>query len=154
MKIYRLERTQVLPTTVSEAWDFFATPANLNSLTPKEIHFEVKHVPEGKTYPGMMIQYRIKAIAGIPMNWVTEITHVVDQSLFVDEQRFGPYRLWHHEHHFRALPDGTTEMIDRLSYALPFGLIGNMAWHLGIGKKVTGIFDYRAKRLKELFPGA
>lgn len=111
----KLKQEQFLPLTIAEAWDFFATPLNLNKITPDDMVFVfTSSVPE-KMYRGLIITYKIKPLLNIPMNWVTEITHIEDKVYFVDEQRKGPYNIWHHEHHFRAV-DGGVIMTDILHY--------------------------------------
>ena len=101
-------------------------------------------------YAGLMIEYRVKPILGIPMNWITEITHVDDLRYFVDEQRKGPYRIWHHEHHFKETSKGI-EMIDIVSYEIPFGPLGKLAHPFLVKKKLQEIFDYRYKKVEEIF---
>ena len=98
----------------------------------------------------MIITYRIRPVLGIPITWVTEITHVQEPSHFVDEQRFGPYRFWHHKHLFKATKDGV-EMEDIVDYAMPLGPLGSIPHALLIRKRLEGIFDYRERVLKELF---
>lgn len=136
---------------LDEAWAFFSNPRNLNEITPPEMRFEIQtEVPE-KMYAGLFIEYRVRPLWGLPMTWVTEITHVQDRLFFVDEQRVGPYSIWHHEHHFQAVEGGTL-MTDILSYRVPFGILGSkIAEPLLVGKKVREIFAYRARRLALLF---
>lgn len=108
------------------------------------------YTADTKMYAGMIITYKISPLAGIKLNWMTEITHVQDRQYFVDEQRFGPYALWHHQHHFKEIPGGV-EMTDILNYAIPFGVIGRLTNKVYVGKKVKNIFDYRVKAVEELF---
>ncbi len=108
------------------------------------------YTADTKMYAGMIITYKISPLAGIKLNWMTEITHVHDRQYFVDEQRFGPYALWHHQHHFKEIPGGV-EMTDILHYAIPFGIIGRLTNNVYVGKKVKDIFDYRVKAVEELF---
>ncbi|MGZ8244580.1 SRPBCC family protein [Methylomagnum sp.] len=103
MKIYRLHRTQFLPINLEEAWSFFSTPRNLEEITPPFLNFEITSETPDDIYSGLIITYRIAAVAGVPMTWVTEIKHVEPLSRFVDEQRIGPFRFWYHEHRFRAV---------------------------------------------------
>jgi len=151
MRVYKLERKQVLPIPIEEAWNFFATPKNLDQLTPKDLSFEILSDTPAKMYQGLIIIYKIK-LGIVPLNWVTEITHIEDGKYFVDEQRTGPYAMWHHEHHFESTPEGHTLMTDLLHYAVPFGPLGRMAKAVYVGKKVEQIFDDRYKALEELFP--
>lgn len=112
--MYQLRRKQLVKTDIATCWDFFSSPANLSKITPAYMGFDVRsEVPE-RMYEGLMIEYRVRPLLGIPMKWVTEITHVKDYQFFVDEQRIGPYKLWHHEHHFMETPDGI-EMTDIVS---------------------------------------
>ncbi|MES2567872.1 MAG: SRPBCC family protein [Bacteroidota bacterium] len=101
-------------------------------------------------YPGQIIQYRVSPILGIPLNWVTEITHVADKSYFVDEQRFGPYSFWHHQHFIKAVKGGV-EMVDIVHYKLPFGLIGKLLNMLFVKNQLKQIFDYRFKKIETIF---
>lgn len=146
----RLYSQQWLPISLDEAWDFFSSPKNLNEITPEDMVFEIKSdVPE-KMYPGMFIMYSIRPMFNIPMNWVTEITHVSDRKFFVDEQRVGPYNIWHHEHHFEE-KDGGVLMTDILHYDVGKSFLGWIASKLFVDKKVRGIFDYRFKILEQRF---
>ena len=146
----RLYSQQWLPISLDEAWDFFSSPKNLNEITPEDMVFEIKSdVPE-KMYPGMFIMYSIRPMLNIPMKWVTEITHVSDRKFFVDEQRVGPYHIWHHEHHFEE-KDGGVLMTDILHYNVGMSFLGWIASKLFVDKKVQGIFDYRYKILEQRF---
>lgn len=152
MSVFTLERTIRLPITLEEAWDFFSSPANLKEITPPHMGFDIKSSPTwlGKMYPGQIIAYTVRPLLGIPMYWLTEITHVREQAFFVDEQRVGPYSLWHHQHHFKAIPGGV-EMSDVVHYRLPLGFLGRIAQALFVGKQLEGIFNYRTKVLEERF---
>lgn len=142
-KMYSFQRVQILPVSLQEAWDFFSDPANLAAITPADMHFQVISKFHGeKMYPGQLIEYKVKPLFGIPVYWMTEITHVEDKKYFVDEQRFGPYSLWHHQHHFRETPAGV-EMTDIVHYKIPFWFLGDIANALFVKKKLRSIFDYR-----------
>ncbi len=150
MKVYRLHRTQFLPISLGEAWPFFSTPRNLERITPDFLNFEItSEVPE-EIYSGLIITYRIAAVAGIPLDWVTEIKHVEPLRRFVDEQRIGPYRFWYHEHSFRAVADGI-EMEDTVHYAMPWGWLGRLVHALFIGARLRAIFDFRRDYLAGLW---
>ena len=148
MKYLSFEQT--LPITLEEAWAFFSTPKNLNLLTPPDIHFKILNDVPDKMYVGTMIIYEIKIFLNIEFNWITEITVVNDGNYFVDEQRKGPYNIWHHEHHFTKSGTGIL-MTDKLYYDIGKSVFGWLAGKLLVDKKVTGIFEYRRKRLEELF---
>lgn len=152
MKTYRLDFEQKLPIPLAEAWDFFSSPLNLAKITPKEMRFEVTSPYDANTkmYPGMIITYHVTPLLGIKLDWMTEITHVKDQEYFVDEQRFGPYALWHHQHHFEAIKGGV-KMTDILNYAIPYGILGTLSNKLLVGKEVQKIFTYREKAINDLF---
>lgn len=149
MKIYNLHSVQKLPISLDKAWDFFSDPKNLKTITPDYMGFIIVSGAEKSMFPGQLIQYIVTPIFGIKMKWVTEITHVEHQKFFVDEQRFGPYALWHHKHFFKEI-EGGVEMEDNLDYKLPFGILGQMM-HPFIKLKINEIFDYRRKKLIELF---
>lgn len=151
MSSHTLARTQRLPISLNEAWDFFSSPDNLQKITPAKMNFRIlSNTGSGKMYPGQIITYKVSPVFGIPLFWMTEITHVKESEYFIDEQRFGPYALWHHEHRFKAI-DGGVEMIDIVSYKLPLGPLGSLAYHLFVKNEVEGIFDYRYKILEERF---
>ena len=149
-KLHRIHRNQRFSIQIREAWDFFSDCRNLSEITPDYLDFSfVGEAPE-HMYEGMIITYRIRPVLGIPVTWVTEITHVDKPSLFVDEQRFGPYSFWHHKHLFRAI-EGGVEMEDIVDYAMPLGLLGSIPHALLIRKQLEGVFDYRERVLKERF---
>jgi len=148
--MHTLTRKQFLPITLDEAWDFFATPKNLNEVTPKELDFKILgHIPE-VMYEGLIIQYYVKPMLNIPVHWVTEITHIKDKKYFVDEQRKGPYKTWHHEHHFEEVTGGVM-MTDILHYDVGKWIFGWIAGKLFVHKKVQEIFDFRYKALEAYF---
>ena len=151
MGSYTLKTVQRLPISLDEAWDFFSSPRNLKEITPSYMNFRVlTNSDSEKMFAGQIITYQVSPIFGIPLFWMTEITHVKDKEYFIDEQRFGPYALWHHKHFFKAIPGGV-EMTDFLDYKLPLGVLGNIAHALFVKKQVESIFDYRSKVLVERF---
>ena len=151
MQSHTLHRVQFLPVSLSKAWAFFSDPGNLAAITPSGMGFHIlsAHRPE-RMYAGQLIEYRVAPVLGIPLYWMTEITHVVEGKYFIDEQRFGPYTLWHHQHHFRAV-DGGVEMTDLIHYKIPLGIIGRVANMLFVRQKLNDIFNYRYEKVKELF---
>ena len=152
MAVYSLKAVQVIPVSLAEAWDFFSSPANLQAITPPTIVFDIISKHHGaKMYAGQIIEYKVKPLFNIPIYWMTEITHVKDQQYFVDEQRFGPYSLWHHQHHFKEV-DGGVEMTDIVHYKIPGWFLGDIMNSLYIKNELKGIFDYRFKKVEELFP--
>ena len=149
-RVYSLIREQQLKTSVENAWGFFSDPGNLQSITPSDLGFKVISQPAENMYAGMLIEYKIRPLFNIPFYWMTEITHVSDKKYFVDEQRFGPYSLWHHQHHFQENASGVM-MKDVVHYKLPFYVIGDAANFLFVGKRLEKIFDHRKKVVEELF---
>jgi ligand-binding SRPBCC domain-containing protein len=148
--MYRIERTQELPISLEEAWAFFSSPKNLAKITPKELGFVVHgNVPE-VMYPGLFIEYTVSPLLGIPMRWVTEITHVREGSYFVDEQRVGPYAIWHHEHFFESVPGGV-KMTDVVHYKVPLGILGNLVHPWLVRPKLEQIFSYRWAANERMF---
>jgi ligand-binding SRPBCC domain-containing protein len=145
-----LEFEQLLPLSLEEAWSFFSSPANLNKITPDDLDFRIIGSLPDHMYQGMLIRYKIKPMLNIPVDWVTEITMIKDKSFFIDEQRKGPYKIWHHEHHFKAVEGGVL-MTDKLYYDIGMGFIGTLAGRLWVDKQVEKIFTFRKKRLNELF---
>ncbi len=148
--MHQLKRTQRLPIDLVTAWDFFSSPKNLAAITPDELGFEIKSELPDKMYPGMLIQYTVKPLLGIPLTWVTEITHVEHLKFFVDEQRVGPYSIWHHQHFFKEIPGGV-EMTDIVDYRLPFGPLGDIFHPILVKGKLEDIFKYRWDKLVEVF---
>ena len=151
MATYSFQTIQRIPITLEQAWDFFSNPANLQRITPGEMGFEIVSTFHGTTmYPGQLIEYTVKPLLGIPLYWMTEITHVQDMQYFIDEQRFGPYTLWHHQHHFKAI-EGGVEMTDIVHYRIPLGPLGDLANALFVRAKLKKIFDFRYEAVENLF---
>jgi ligand-binding SRPBCC domain-containing protein len=150
MSVYQLHRKQFLPISIEEAWSFFSSPKNLQTITPAYMGFVIKSGADSAMYAGQLITYTVSPVLGIPMGWVTEITHVDSPNYFVDNQRFGPYAMWHHKHFFKAVENGV-EMEDIVDYKLPLGFLGSIAHALFVKNKLNQIFDYREKKLTELF---
>jgi len=150
MKIYTMHRRQKVPISPEKAWDFLADPANLKTITPDYMGFNILSGDDRKMFAGQIIQYIVTPIAGIKMKWVTEITHVNEGKYFVDEQRFGPYKLWHHKHFINPI-EGGTEMEDIVDYKVPMGYLGQAAHPFLVRPKLEEIFEYRQKKLTELF---
>ncbi len=148
--MYQLKRKQFVKTDLSSCWDFFSSPQNLKKITPPYMGFNIKYELPEKMYEGLMIEYTVKPLLGIPMSWVTEIKTVKDKQFFVDEQRKGPYKMWHHEHHFKEV-EGGVEMTDIVSYEIPLGILGRLAHLLFVRKKLVEIFDFRIKMVDEIF---
>lgn len=151
MGFYQLTESQKIPASIDEVWDFISSPANLKKITPAYMGFEVitSGLPE-KMYPGMVIAYRVSPVRGLKITWVTEITHVQEKRYFVDEQRVGPYKMWHHEHQIVAIAGGV-RMTDIVSYKPPLGIIGSLANAFFIGRQLKGIFEFRKKALIDIF---
>ncbi|TRZ43478.1 SRPBCC family protein [Robertkochia solimangrovi] len=150
MKIYRIHCRQELKTDLKTAWEFLSNPKNLCNITPDHMKFEIVSGAEKEMYAGQLIQYVVCPFPWMKTRWVTEITHVQEGSFFVDEQRFGPFRLWHHKH-FLAPSERGVVMEDIVDYKIPFGYVGQLANHLIVGKQVKMIFDYRQEKLAALF---
>lgn len=151
--IRTLIHKQWLPVSLDKAWNYFATPANLQDITPEDMTFEIISPIPDKMYQGLIILYVIRPFAHIPMRWCTEITHIQEHRFFVDNQKSGPYKMWHHEHHFEE-QDGGVLMTDILHYDIGRSFLGWIAGALFVHKKVQNIFTYRKKRLEQIFgPG-
>jgi|TARA_B100001093_G_scaffold45704_1_gene38852 ligand-binding SRPBCC domain-containing protein len=150
MKIYRLETVQNLPITKQKAWEFFSDPKNLKTITPDYMGFKILTGEANKMFAGQIIQYIVTPILKIPVKWVTEITHVKEGEYFVDEQRFGPYSLWHHKHFIKPIKNGI-EMIDIVDYKIPFGFLGQLMHPILVKPKLNEIFEYRRTALINLF---
>jgi ligand-binding SRPBCC domain-containing protein len=152
-KIYRLKTVQQIPVALDEAWDFFSDPSNLSKITPSGMGFKILSEKTGqRMYAGQIIEYKVKPVLGIPVYWMTEITHVEEGKFFVDEQRFGPYSFWHHQHHFKENEHGV-EMTDLVHYKIPFGFLGDLTQALFVGKQLESIFEFRKKAVDQIFGG-
>lgn len=151
MSVHVLQKVQCIPVGIDEAWDFFSHPKNLAVMTPEYLNLKFTNPLFGDgMYAGQLITYRVKPLLGIPLFWMTEITHVEPKRFFVDEQRFGPYALWHHQHHFREVQGGV-EMTDLVHYKAPLGPLGDLANSIFIRRQLEGIFRFRFAKVEELF---
>jgi ligand-binding SRPBCC domain-containing protein len=150
MKLHHLAREQVLPITLAEAWDFFSSPRNLDAITPKDLGFRIVHCPAEKMHEGQIIEYRVKIAPGLWVPWVTEIKAVEEGRSFVDEQRFGPYKFWHHRHTFEEVPGGV-KAGDLVHYGLPLGVFGGIAHAVFVRRQLEWIFDFRHAELERKF---
>lgn len=150
MKIYTLHKKQKLPITLEQAWEFLSKPENLKTITPDYMGFIILSGADRPMYQGQIIQYIVTPVMGIKTKWVTEITHMVENKYFVDEQRFGPYALWHHKHFIKEI-DGGVEMEDIIDYKVPFGILGQLVQPLLVKPKLEEIFSYRKEKLEALF---
>lgn len=148
--MYLLKAVQTLPIPIEQAWSFFSSPKNLSVITPEKLRFEVKTDLPAKVYPGLFIKYSVRPLFNVPMTWVTEITHVIENQYFVDEQRIGPYKIWHHEHHFETTEEGV-EMTDLVYFELPLSAIGRAFYPLLVKNNLAEIFQFRQEKLEELF---
>ncbi len=151
MALYQFERTQKVNASIAEVWDFISSPANLKEITPDYMGFDItsKNKSE-KMYEGILISYSVKPLLGIKTNWVTEITHIKEGEFFIDEQRAGPYKLWHHQHFIEKIPNGVL-MKDIVSYIPPFGFLGAIANQFIIKSKLEQIFAYRKEALEKKY---
>lgn len=151
MAFYQFKRTQTIDASIDEIWEFIANPENLKHITPESMGFDItsEDLPQ-MMYAGMIISYRVSPLLGIPTNWVTEITHMKPGQYFVDEQRVGPYKMWHHQHMLEPSDNGV-EMTDVITYQPPLGIIGSIANRLFIQRKLNQIFDYRSRMIDAVF---
>ncbi|MGL5113193.1 MAG: SRPBCC family protein [Flavobacterium sp.] len=150
MKVYKKESVQYVHATLDECWTFFSNPLNLQKITPSDMGFQITDFDGRSVYPGQVIQYIVSPLLGIKLGWMTVITAVKDQSYFIDEQRFGPYTLWHHKHFFEATATGV-KMTDVVHYALPLGFLGRIMNSLVVKSKLNEIFSFREKAVDTLF---
>ncbi|GAB1450054.1 SRPBCC family protein [Draconibacterium sp.] len=151
MGFYQLHKTQKVPATIEQVWDFISSPANLKKITPEYMGFNItSKLLSEKMYPGMIVSYKVSPVLGIKMTWVTEITQVKEKEYFVDEQRVGPYSMWHHEHKIEPIEGGVL-MTDIVSYKPPFGFLGSIANSILIKKQLKEIFDFRTDAMEKMF---
>ena len=150
MKVYSKQSVQHINASIEECWVFFSSPRNLQKITPKTMGFQITDFDNKNMYAGQIIQYKVSPFLGIKLPWVTEITIVKENSYFIDEQRFGPYALWHHKHFFEPTENGV-KMTDLVHYAIPFGFIGRIVNALVVKNKLKEIFAYREQKVNEIF---
>lgn len=153
MKVYHFHQQQFIQADLDTVWDFFSSPRNLNEITPEFMNFEILEVTGSeKMFSGQLIKYKVSPFPFFRVKWVTEITDVNPKTQFADNQKKGPFRLWHHEHKFTKQAGGVL-MEDHVSYAAPFGFLGRIANSLFIKKQVNQIFEYRRKKVDLIFNG-
>ena len=151
MKMYNIYRKQFLPIDIQQAWSFFSCPKNLKLITPPHMGFHICYASDNeRMYAGQIIRYQLNILPFISTQWVTEITHMKEPFYFVDEQRVGPYELWHHQHHFRQV-NNEIEIIDEVNYVIPYGLLGRLMNGIFVSRQVNAIFDFRHKALERMF---
>jgi ligand-binding SRPBCC domain-containing protein len=147
--VYTLEKKLFVPVAADAAWAFISNPANLNKITPDDMDFEiVTELPETMT-EGMLVEYRVRIPLVGRQAWVSELKHIVEGRSFVDEQKVGPYAFWYHYHGIEP-SDGGVELIDRVCYAPPFGLLGRLAHRLFIRRTLERIFTFREKAFADV----
>ena len=149
--LYTLYAKQTVDKEIDFLWDFFSKPSNLNKLTPDDVQFNIISGKSDDFYEGKIISYKIKPFKLVTLNWITEISQVKEGSYFIDNQISGPYKMWHHEHHFKSNNDGTTEIIDKVKYKVPFYILGRISHKIFIKRKLINIFNFRQKKINELF---
>ncbi|MEO8173456.1 MAG: SRPBCC family protein [Sediminibacterium sp.] len=150
-KVYSFKKVQQFPVSLDAAWCFFSNPSNLNEITPADMGFTTTSKYHGdQVYAGQLIEYTVRPILGIPIYWMTEITHVKEKEYFIDEQRFGPYSFWHHQHYFKEI-EGGIEMTDIVHYKIPFWILGDLMNSLLVRKKLNHIFEFRKEAVDKKF---
>lgn len=148
---HQLIRRQTVCADLKSVWNFVCEPRNLARITPAHMNFQITSVlPERGMYPGMMIAYRVSPLRGLRLTWITEITEVEPLRYFVDEQRIGPYALWHHEHHLEAVEGGVL-MTDIVSYKLRGGPVGELLHRMFVRRQLDAIFDFREAAMERMF---
>ncbi|HQV64402.1 MAG TPA: SRPBCC family protein [Anaerolineales bacterium] len=153
MTIHYLHREQVIPAPLEILWKYFSEPKNLNLITPPDMNFEIITGGDVEMYEGQIIEYRVEFLQGVKSLWLTEIAHVRENEYFVDEQRVGPYRFWYHEHKFETVENGV-KMTDHVTYAAPFGFLGDIVHAVWIRQRLKAIFDFRYQKISETFGSA
>ena len=149
--IYTLISEQTLNISLEEAWEFFCAPRNLQKITPDHMDFHITSEVTPKIYSGQIITYKVGILPRVKQSWVTEITEVQEERFFIDEQRFGPYKMWHHEHFFYKTSSKTTLIKDKISYKVPYGFLGDIAQKIFIKRQLQSIFEYRFNILEKMF---
>ena len=149
--LYTLHAKQTINQEINVIWDFFKKPINLNQLTPKDVCFKINSGKSDDFYQGKIISYKITLLQIFNLNWVTEISQVKEEVYFIDNQIFGPYKMWRHEHHFKSNDNGTTEIFDKVTYKVPFYILGRLMHKIFIRRKLLEIFIFRQKQINNLF---
>ena len=149
-KTFYLKETQKVPISIHEAWSFFSNPLNLKEITPPHLNLVVTNEMPEKMHAGMIITYVGEPLLKIKMNWVTEITNMQEPFYFVDEQRFGPYKFWHHQHIFKEI-DGGVEVTDIVHYKIRAGIFSSLINILIVKNELQKIFSYRTEVLLKKF---
>jgi len=150
MKIYTLQKSQNLPISKEEAWDFLSDPQNLQKLMPDDMGFDIISGAGKKAYAGQLIEYKVSPFKGFKTKWVTEITQVQKPEYFVDIQLYGPYKLWHHKHFIHEI-EGGVNIEDIVHYRLPLGFLGNLAHPILVKPKLESLFKTRTEKMNKLF---
>jgi ligand-binding SRPBCC domain-containing protein len=152
MKVYKLYREQIVKGNIKDIWKFFSDPRNLSKITPPYMNFKIltEDLPD-EIFTGLIIEYKVSPVGRIPVHWVTEITAVEKYKYFIDEQRFGPYKFWHHLHLFQQVDEEKIKIIDKVHYIIPLGIVEQIVNSLFVKKRLDEIFDYRAKVISEIF---
>lgn len=148
--MYYRKYSQILPISIEACWEFFSSPSNLKMIIPKHLQFELTTQQPNHIYEGQIITYTLKPLWNLRIEWVTEITHVQKYLYFIDEQRLGPYKFWHHEHWFQPVAQGV-EITDMIYYQMPFGVLGNILHELKVKKDLDDIFAFRTTTLEKMF---
>jgi ligand-binding SRPBCC domain-containing protein len=151
MKIYKFRQSQFIPADLNTVWDFFSSPKNLHAITPAEMNFEILQISGQKMYTGQLISYKVSPFPYVRVRWISEIVNVENKKHFTDDQKVGPFALWRHQHFFSTLDKGVL-MVDEISYAIPFGMLGRIVNSMFVEKQLNYIFKYRSKRIQTLFP--
>jgi ligand-binding SRPBCC domain-containing protein len=151
MKVYTQKYKQFIHADIDTVWDFFSNPSNLGKITPAEMNFKTLYITGGETmYAGQLMSYKVSPFPFMRIRWTTEIKVAKYQQHFIDEQKFGPFAMWYHQHFFEV-KDGGVEMIDEISYAIPFGFLGRLANSLLVEKQVKNIFKFRKEAVERIF---
>lgn len=151
MATHFIKTTQKIPADLSTVWKFFSDPSNLRLITPAPLDFKIiSEIEEEEMYAGQIVEYTVKPLLGIPVYWMTEITHVEKERYFIDEQKNGPYSMWHHKHHFKSIQGGT-EMRDVVHYKVPLKVLGDIINKIIVKDKLKEVFEFRFNIVEERF---
>lgn len=150
MPVYTFTYETKLKGSLDTVWDFFSHPKNLDKITPPDLAFRtIGEVPD-RAYAGLILHHIVRPLFNIPMRWVTEITHCNAPQMFVDEQRSGPYAMWHHQHHFAAEGE-YVRMRDIVTYRIGYGVFDCLINPLVVRPKIQSIFSYRDRIITDIF---
>ncbi len=151
MSVHVFKTTQLIPTSLEQAWEFFSSPKNLAFITPAQLKFRIiSTLTSEKVFTGQLIAYNVSPLWNIRVKWISEIKEVRAPVYFIDEQRKGPYKMWRHQHFLTEVVGGI-EMADEIHYKIGYEPFGDLINNAIVRKRIERIFRYRRKKIEQIF---